>query len=114
MFDTGGYTGNWANGDKRENGKLAFLHQKELVLNAEDTQNILAAVDIVRKIGIGLRNSMMNVSGMNGKNLSSVGETIEQRVEITASFPNATDADDIRQALIGLADKAYQYSHRNR
>ena len=114
LFDTGGYTGNWANGDKRENGKLAFLHQKELVLNAEDTQNILAAVDIVRKIGVGLRNSMMNVSSMNGQNLSSVGETIEQRVEITASFPNATDADDIRQALIGLADKAYQYSHRNR
>lgn len=114
LFDTGGYTGNWANGDKRENGKLAFLHQKELVLNAEDTQNILAAVDIVRQIGVGLRNSMMNVSSMNGKNLSSVGETIEQRVEITASFPNATDADDIRQALIGLADKAYQYSHRNR
>lgn len=114
LFDTGGYTGDWTNGDKRENGKLAFLHQKELVLNAEDTQNILAAVDIVRKIGVGLRNSMMNVSSMSGQNLSSVGETIEQRVEITASFPNATDADDIRQAIIGLADKAYQYSHRNR
>jgi hypothetical protein len=47
-----------------------------------------------------------------GKALNTIGETIEQRVEITASFPNATDADDIRQALIGLSDKAYQYSNR--
>jgi len=29
---TGGYTGEWSN-----DGRLAFLHQKELVLNAEDT-----------------------------------------------------------------------------
>jgi len=29
VFDTGGYTGTWDN----TNGKLAFLHQKELVLN---------------------------------------------------------------------------------
>lgn len=114
LFDTGGYTGKWTDGNKRENGKLAFLHQKELVLNAEDTQNILAAVDIVRQIGVGLRNSAMNVKDISGKNFSAIGETIEQRVEITATFPNATDADDIRQAIIGLADKAYQYSHRNR
>ncbi len=55
------------------------------------------------------------MSSMNlpfGKALNTIGETIEQRVEITASFPNATDADDIRQALIGLSDKAYQYAHR--
>jgi len=31
-YDTGGYTGEWSN-----DGRLAFLHQKELVLNAEDT-----------------------------------------------------------------------------
>lgn len=74
----------------------------------------MAAVDIVRQIGAGLRNNIVNVSSTNGRNFVSNGETIEQRVEITATFPNATDADDIRQAIIGLADKAYQYSHRNR
>ena len=112
LFNTGGYTGKWADGDKKDKGKLAFLHQKELVLNAEDTKNILAAVDIVRQIGTGLRNSISSMNLPFGKALNTIGDTIEQRVEITASFPNATDADDIRQALIGLSDKAYQYAHR--
>jgi hypothetical protein len=31
-FDTGGYTGVWG-----PEGKMAFLHEKELVLNASDT-----------------------------------------------------------------------------
>ena len=39
-YATGGYTGTWNN----TNGRLAFLHQKELVLNQQDTQNILDAV----------------------------------------------------------------------
>jgi hypothetical protein len=35
-FDTGGYTGEWG-----KSGKLAILHEKELVLNASDTENLL-------------------------------------------------------------------------
>jgi hypothetical protein len=42
-FKTGGYTGSWG-----PEGRLAVLHQKELVLNAADTQNILDTVQIVR------------------------------------------------------------------
>jgi hypothetical protein len=38
-YDTGGYTGEWG-----PDGKLAFLHQKEIVLNASDTENLLTAV----------------------------------------------------------------------
>jgi len=45
-FDTGGYTGDW-NDNK---GRLAVLHEKELVLNKDDTENILSTVDIVRGI----------------------------------------------------------------
>ena len=44
-FDTGGYTGSWDS-----SGRLAMLHQKEIVLNAHDTENFLAAVNIVRDI----------------------------------------------------------------
>jgi hypothetical protein len=33
---SGGYTGEWGS-----EGKLAFLHEKELVLNADDTANFL-------------------------------------------------------------------------
>ncbi len=45
-FNTGGYTGDWAGSD----GKLAMLHQKEIVLNKFDTANLLKLVDITRSI----------------------------------------------------------------
>jgi hypothetical protein len=35
-MDTGGYTGTWGTA-----GKLAILHEKELVLNPDDTSNFL-------------------------------------------------------------------------
>ncbi|MCA1021655.1 phage tail tape measure protein [Halobacillus litoralis] len=41
-FDTGGYTGDFA----RNNGKLAILHEKELVLNQNDTKNFLEAIKL--------------------------------------------------------------------
>jgi hypothetical protein len=44
-LDTGGYTGNWG-----PEGKLAMLHEKELVLNAQDTKNFLSATEILREI----------------------------------------------------------------
>jgi hypothetical protein len=44
-YATGGYTGSWG-----PEGKLAVLHEKELVLNAEDTKNFLSATGILREI----------------------------------------------------------------
>jgi hypothetical protein len=44
-YDTGGYTGAWG-----AEGRLAMLHQKELVLNAKDTENFLVATGILREI----------------------------------------------------------------
>jgi hypothetical protein len=44
-LDTGGYTGSWGT-----DGKLAMLHQKELVLNPDDTTNFLASLEILREI----------------------------------------------------------------
>jgi hypothetical protein len=41
-----------------DDAKLAFLHQKELVLNQSDTENILAAVQAVRTIGTDLFKSI--------------------------------------------------------
>jgi hypothetical protein len=61
--DTGMYTGEWPNGSERQNGKLALLHQKELVLNAKDTENILDAVELVRQID-NLANSMARGLGV--------------------------------------------------
>ena len=42
-YDTGGYTGDWHS----DEGRLAILHQKELVLNAKDTENILKTVQLL-------------------------------------------------------------------
>jgi TP901 family phage tail tape measure protein len=44
-FATGGYTGEFGS-----DGKLAILHQKELILNQMDTSNILKAVNLVRNL----------------------------------------------------------------
>jgi len=62
------------------------------------------------------KGSMMALSSMTGSFGNAVSNpynsVTEQRVEIQATFPNATDADDIRNALLELSDKAYQYAHR--
>jgi hypothetical protein len=42
---SGGYTGEWG-----PEGRLALLHQKELVLNSQDTENFLAGINILREI----------------------------------------------------------------
>ena len=113
-YDTGGYTGTWSDQTiDSKNGKVAFLHQKELVLNANDTENVLAAIDIVRnmtdslKAG-GLSTNINNVLNTLGTATSGLGSSVDQNVHITAEFPNATDADDIRQALLSLNERAYQ------
>lgn len=43
-FNTGGYTGEWG-----KEGKMAVLHEKELVLNAKDTENMLHMIELVRE-----------------------------------------------------------------
>jgi hypothetical protein len=75
-FNTGGYTGDFAD------EKLAFLHEKELVLNADDTKNILTAVSTLRAISPALisqiekqlDNSSLAAMSMiaSGLNVSSV------------------------------------------
>lgn len=52
-------------------------------------------------------------SSINNAN-KNFGDTIEQRVEISATFPAVTNSNEIEAALLGLSDKAYQYSYRTR
>jgi hypothetical protein len=54
-YATGGYTGDF------DDGKLAILHEKELVLNQDDTKNILSAVSAVRTLGPELTNAIDNL-----------------------------------------------------
>lgn len=117
-YDTGGYTGNWYdNTIDNKNGKLAFLHQKELVLNATDTENILAAVKAVRDFAdstklAGLSQMLNQFSNAIDKTaLNMNAQDIQQEVHITAEFPNANSAADIESALLSLNERAVQYSY---
>ena len=114
-FDTGGYTGDW---DSKE-GKIAMLHEKELVLNKQDTSNILMAVSIVRTLSAKLSdmtNNMMN--SINSHNAATAiptqDQTLEQNVKIEASFPNVKNSNDIEQALNNLVNTASMYAMRTK
>ena len=123
-YDTGGYTGDWHGGD----GRLALLHSKELVLNANDTENMLAAVNTVRQIanlGDSINQSIMNgisqmilgLTGLGNYGNYSIGETKESGdtiFEIQANFPNANDVESIREAIMSLPNLASQYIARNK
>lgn len=113
-FATGGYTGDWG-----YDGKLAILHQKELVLNKDDTNNLLLSVelmrDIVKDIDLkSLQNQIANISSFNGNINTSNNETLDQNVHITAEFPSVTNRTEIEQAFENLANKAAQYAYRKR
>ena len=109
FFDTGGYTGEWG-----DDGRIAVLHQKELVLNAKDTSNILTAVDVVRQLASSIDFNTMTASLATASIKSASGNsgTVEQRVEITANFPNATDKNEIEQAFQNIVNMASQYAQR--
>lgn len=119
-FATGGYTGIF------DDAKLAFLHQKELVLNQSDTENILAAVQAVRTIGTDLFKSIeksldgnaIAAMALMGQKLNPVATTpiqdsIEQTVHIDkVEFPNVTSCTEIEEAFISLTNDAAQWARR--
>lgn len=119
-FATGGYTGIF------DDAKLAFLHQKELVLNQSDTENILAAVQAVRTIGTDLFKSIeksldgnaIAAMALMGQKLNPVATTpiqdsIEQTVHIDkVEFPNVTNRTEIEEAFISLTNDAAQWARR--
>ena len=114
-YRTGGYTGKWNNTD----GRLAMLHQKEIVLNAHDTENFLKTVDIVRQIAQTIDLNALASSGGIGQGLHSTGvnshsQDLQQQVHITAEFPNATDKNEIIKAFDNVINLAAQYANKKR
>ena len=110
QFASGGYTGEWGS-----DGRLAMLHQKELVLNAHDTENMLQTVDLVRKIVEATDPKRFMTSHTLDSILASaraatVKDAIEQNVTITAEFPNATDRNEIKAAFDDIINEATQYA----
>lgn len=109
-----------------DDAKLAFLHQKELVLNQSDTENTLAAVQAVRTIGTDLFKSIeksldgnaIAAMALMGQKLNPVATTpiqdsIEQTVHIDkVEFPNVTSRTEIEEAFISLTNDAAQWARR--
>ena len=110
-FESGGYTGEWGNG-----GKFAMLHQKELVLNASDTENILGAVEMIRSISksidLNAMASQFAIGNLHAASANYGGNELDQNVTITAEFPNATDRNEINEAFKMLINEASQYANR--
>lgn len=114
-FDTGGYTGTWG-----ADGKLALLHEKELVLNKQDTQNILKTVEMVREISkaLDVKAKQFNLvlsqyqQAMMPANPYDQSMKVEQSVQIEAHFPGITEHREIEDAFNNLINSAAQYANR--
>ena len=111
LFDTGGYTGSWG-----PEGRLAMLHQKEIVLNADDTSNLLASVslirDITKQIDLQAAAAASGLGSLSVRGIGSGASTLQQDVVIHAEFPNATDRYEIEEAFNTLINRASQYTNR--
>lgn len=111
-FKTGGYTGEWGS-----SGRFAVLHEKELVLNATDTSNLLKAAEIIRQVSeiIDLEAVSNQFILNSSRNLpyDSFGKSeLEQRVTIEANFPGVQDRFEIEEAFNNLINTASQYANR--
>ena len=117
-FATGGYTGDWGS-----DGRLAVLHQKELVLNQEDTKNMLAAVQSIRELAPSMIAEMrarisstaaasQSLFGSRYSGMRSVFDRkateLAQSVQINADFPGVRDAIEIKEALESLVQTSAQ------
>lgn len=111
-FLTGGYTGAWG-----PEGRLAMLHEKELVLNKRDTENFLTATNILREISNMLDTNAL-IASLGAFNLkamtlnSPADQVLQQEVTIHADFPNVTDHNEIELAIDNLINAASQHAYR--
>ena len=111
LYDTGGYTGEWGS-----YGKLAMLHEKELVLNKNDTENFLASMELLNRIlqVLDLQTASSQLGGLlSTPTLGATNNgTLEQNIHIDAQFPNATDRFEIEEAFKSMVNLASQYANR--
>ena len=111
-LDTGGYTGEWG-----PEGRLAMLHEKELILNKKDTENFLTATNMLREISQMLDNNAL-VASLGAINLQAMrlntlaDQVLQQEVTIHADFPNVTDHNEIEIAIDNLINAASQHAYR--
>lgn len=91
-----------------------MLHEKELVLNKQDTVNMLQTVEFVRDLVqmIGANASVNSLNDLFASKVSPGGNHLDQNVTIHAEFPNAVDHSEIEEAFQNLIGLAGQYAGR--
>ena len=102
------------------------LNDPELMLNSADTRNLLKAVNFIREIDmetleglyeainestLGMMYNMGNIQAAYGL---GTPEELQQNVQITAEFPNATDRNEIAGAFEDIINLAAQYASRKK
>ena len=109
QYDTGGYTGSWGN-----EGRWALLHEKELVLNKNDTSNLLTTITLLHDLMARLdqASAWSALRELAPASATATTEILEQNVHIEASFPNAVDHNEIEQAFENIVNLASQYANR--
>lgn len=112
-YDTGGYTGEWDS-----SGKLAVLHQKEIVLNKDDTANFLAGIsvlrDIVKQIDLRSLVERQALSNLQVNVPRDSSSTLQQNITINAEFPGVQTHSEIEMAFDNLLGKATQFANRKK
>lgn len=111
FFDTGGMYGSWAGSSGNQTPMPAWLHEKELVLNKEDTKNFLDGIMAQREILRGTGGSMADA--VRSYYSSNTNNSNEQHITIHAEFPDVQSSSEIERAFEGLAMRAATYAHRN-
>lgn len=106
------YTGPaWVDGTK---------DRPELMLNASDTENMLAAVQTVRSLDTATltllddfiklaTSSMLSANSLHATGVHNTDQELQQQVHITAEFPNVQDSNEIQDAFDNLINRAAQF-----
>ena len=95
-----------------------MLHEKELVLNQTDTENLLTAVnfvrDLTRMISLNAADASTGLGNLFIGGVGQGGGYLDQTVTIHAEFPNATNHSEIEEAFSNLIGLASQYAGRKK
>lgn len=98
--------------------------EPELILNPDDTRNMLETVRVVRQLDANtlsllvssLETSVNSMMAFMGSSYHAFGvsgmqsQTLDQNVQITAEFPNVTDHNEIEEAFNSLVNRAAQFA----
>lgn len=105
--------GLWTGGLVSQRGTYELAEKgPELVLNNQDTENILAAVANMRQL-VAEKALALGTRNLGSASLDVMprdGQVVQQQVQIDATFPNVSVAAEVEEALNNLLRQVAQYN----